>query len=185
MAHPARPLCLEVLEDRTNLSAFGVPWADGAHLTLSFVPDGTLVQGTPSSLFQTLSPLGTAPTWEREILRAFQSWAANADINIGKVGDGGQPLGTPGAVQGDVRFGDIRIAARPLSDGMLASASPFSWTGTTWAGDVILNSKYPFSIGNQSGKYDLYSVVLHEAGHVFGLDHSDTHTDTMYEAYHF
>src|SRR3954451_9242071 len=101
MAHRARPLCLEVLEDRTNPSAFNVPWADGAHLTLSFVPDGTTVQGAPSTLFQSLTSVGPAPAWEREILRAFQSWAANAELNIGYVTDNGAPLGSTGAVQGD------------------------------------------------------------------------------------
>src|SRR5690242_18183217 len=98
MAQRTRRLSFEVLEDRANPSAFNLPWADGAHLTLSCVPDGTAAQGSPSTLFQTLAPLGTAATWEREILRAFQTWAANANLNIGYVSDSGAPLGSPGAV---------------------------------------------------------------------------------------
>lgn len=177
-------LLLEILEDRLALTTgFLVPWADGSRLTLSFAPDGTQVQGQPSSLFDRLQTLGTTSQWQKEIARAFQTWAYQANLNIGVVPDQGQPLGTNGAVQGDSRFGDIRVAAKPLSDGLLASASPFSWTGTTWSGDIILNSNYQFSIGQQAGKYDLYSVVLHEAGHVFGLDHDADPTSVMFEQY--
>ncbi|MFL5339279.1 MAG: matrixin family metalloprotease [Gemmataceae bacterium] len=184
MTRRTRPLCLEILEDRTVLSSpFNVPWPDASHLTLSFVQDGTNTQGTPSSLFHTLAPLGTASTWEHEILRAFQSWAVNANINIGVTTDGGQAQGTLGAVQGDSRFGDIRISAAPLGSGELASASPFSWTGTTWSGDVVLNSNYAYTIGNQPNAYDLYSVFVHEAGHTFGLSHSPSTADVMYEQY--
>ncbi|MFT3882444.1 MAG: matrixin family metalloprotease [Gemmatales bacterium] len=184
MSPQSRKLFLEVLEDRIALTTgFYVPWADGSRLTLSFAPDGTQVQGQSSTLFDRLQPLGTSSQWQKEITRAFQTWAYQANLNIGVVSDQGQALGTNGAVQGDTRFGDIRIAAKPLSDGLLASASPFSWTGTTWAGDLILNSNYQFSIGQQAGKYDLYSVVLHEAGHVFGLDHDSDPTSVMFEQY--
>ena len=62
--------------------------------------------------------------------------------------DGGQALGTVGAVQGDTRFGDVRIAAAPQSSGLVANAAPFSWSGTTLSGDVVFNANYPFRTGN-------------------------------------
>ncbi len=185
MQTPSCKLCIECLEDRNVLSGFHVPWADGSHLTLSFAPDGTNVQGQASALFQELQSIGSTNDWQQEITRAFQTWAAHANLNIGIVADQGQPLGTNGAVQGDTRFGDIRIAAKPMSNGLLATASPFSWTGTTWSGDIILNTNYPFSIGQASGKFDLFSVFLHEAGHVFGLDHTTDHDATMFETYSY
>src|SRR6516164_10655923 len=89
-----RHLRIEQLEDRTVLSAFGVPWPDPEHLTLSFVPDGTQVGTAQSNLFQLLNAKYPTAVWENEILRAFQTWAVNANINIGMVPDSGLPIGT-------------------------------------------------------------------------------------------
>ena len=169
-------LVLEQLEDRLAPAIFGTPWPDPGHLSLSFAPDGTLGGISASNLFQTLNAVAPTSSWELQILRAFQTWAANANINIAVVPDGGQSLGLAGAVQGDSRFGDIRIAATPgaLHNVEVADAEPFYWTGSTWSGDVVLNSAQPFGIGNQHNLYDIFSVVLHEAGHVFGLDDDST-----------
>ena len=91
-------------------------------------------------------------------------------------------FGTPGLVQGDDRFGDIRIAAYPMADDVVAIATPFEMDGGTWAGDVKLNSNYTFGVGG-TGNYDLYTVLLHEAGHVFGLPDNTNPASAMYEDY--
>ena len=49
---------IECLEDRTTPATFGVPWGDARNLTLSFVPDGTVIAGHSSTLFQTLDATG-------------------------------------------------------------------------------------------------------------------------------
>src|ERR1700674_3033016 len=113
MAKSRKPT-VEQLEDRLTPATWGIAWPNPGHLTVSFVPDGTQVSGYHSNLFQTLGAAAPTSAWEDEILRALQTWAVNANINIGVVADGGQPLGASGAIQGDPRFGDIRIAMAPM-----------------------------------------------------------------------
>ena len=98
-------LGVETLEARDVPAVFGTPWPDGQHLTLSFAPDGTAVGDTGSNLAAMLSALG--PNARRDALRAFQTWAVQANVNIGLVGDNGAVFGAGGEVQGDARFGDI------------------------------------------------------------------------------
>jgi Matrixin len=182
-----RPLTLEHLEDRTVPAIWGVPWPNPGHLTLSFVPDGTTAGLGSSNLFQTLNAIAPTSTWEHVILRAFQTWAVNANINISVVPDGGEALGTPGAIQGDSRFGDIRIAAdptTPTNSSDVADSQPFSWTGTTWSGDVVLSTRYQFGVGGAGGPYDLFATMIHEAGHVFGFDENPADPQSvMYPTY--
>lgn len=165
---PRRRPLLEPLEGRQLPATFGVAWPDPGHLTLSFVKDGTPVGSAPSALATTLDARMPTALWQRTILSAFQAWADLANINIGLVPDGGQPAGQPGPLQGNPNFGDIRVSARPLSADELAIATPFDLAGD-WSGNVVLNSDAPFSVG---GANDLFSAVLHEAGHAFGLEHN-------------
>src|SRR5436190_23141310 len=110
-----KPLSVEMLEDRTTPATFGVAWPDPQHLTLSFAPDQTSLAGVPSLLFTTLDAVAPTAAWQAEILRAFQTWAVNANINIGVVSDNGEPFGAVGPIQGAAGVGDIRIGSYPLA----------------------------------------------------------------------
>lgn len=168
----------EVLEARRVPAQFGVPWHDGDHLSISFVPDGTHVAGRPSDLFRTLDAREPRAAWQGEILRAFQSWAVQAHLNVALVPDGGEPLGTPGPDQHDPRFGDVRIAAVPLSPGALSISIPHDpFLSGTWSGDALLNDTVAFDDGGPG----LFQAMLHEAGHVLGIDHSDDPASVMAE----
>jgi hypothetical protein len=154
-----------------------MPWSDPRHLTISFAPDGTDVGGTTSNLFAALGAVN--PNWQREVLRAFQSWAALANIDVALVPDNGQPFGTGGSRQGDPRFGDIRVGGAVSTGETLGAAVPPDATfAGTWAGDVLLNTSLSFS--GPSAR-DLYSIALHEAGHALGLVHSPSAASVMNE----
>ena len=101
----------------------------------------------------------------------------NADVNFALTSDGGQPLGVPGPDQGDPRFGDIRIAAVPMASDVLSISVPHDpFLSGTWSGDILLNSAAP-SIGQAD---TLFPVLLHEVGHVLGLDDSPDPASVMF-----
>ena len=176
---------MDHLEDRRVLSAsaLGNAWPDPTHLSLSFAPDGTGDAGQSSALFQTMNTAGTTSAWQGAIVRAYQTWAAGANLSIGVKADGGQPLGTAGATEGDSRFGDIRIGAISQAPGVLAVTQPFSYTGGTWAGDVNFSSADIISLDGRSGTEDLYTLALHEAGHSLGLGDSADTASAMHDSY--
>jgi hypothetical protein len=174
---------IEILEDRLTPSTLGGPWLDPEHLSLSFVPDGTMASSAPSNLLQTFNAEMPGQNWKDAIVQAFQTWGVNSNINLHVVNDGGQPLGSPGPVQGDPRFGDIRIAGQNLGPTVAAIGTGFSANGNRWSGTVIFNTSDLFGIGNPNA-YDLFTVALHEAGHVFGLpDQTTDPTSVMYQTY--
>src|SRR5262245_46061139 len=105
-SHRSR-LTVVPLECRDVPASFGVPWSDPTHLTLSFAPDGTSAAGVTSDLVAALDTQMPRAEWQGAILRAAQTWAEVAHLNIGVVTDSGDEFGTPGATQGDPRFGDI------------------------------------------------------------------------------
>jgi hypothetical protein len=184
----SRPF-VEPLEDRITPATFGVPWLSAARMTVSFAPDGTQAGGGQSQLFKYFgTDQNHASTWELPILEALQTWADQANIDLGLVQDGGQPFGTSGLIQGDPRFGDIRIAMAPLGMDLVAQTAPFGYVAGTNSGDMILNSNYNIGVNptgaTPAGRYDLFTVALHEAGHVFGFaDETTDPNSVMYADY--
>ena len=179
---PSPALRLEALEDHAVPAVFGEPWLNGRHLTLSFAPTGTPVSGAGSDLSGIFGAFSSPDAAKVELLRAFQTWAVHANLNLGLVGDNGAAFGTAEAVQNDPRFGDIRVGARALAGDVVAVTTPFSLL-TANSGDFILNADKAFGTGNVTGAYDLFTVALQESGHAFGVGNSSDTTSAMYEVY--
>ncbi len=174
-------LQVQQLEDRATPAIFGQPWLDGHHLTLSFAPDGALISGVANDLSGLLNPLGSNDA-KLELLRAFQTWTQFANLNIGLTADSNWAFGTAGAVQGDPRFGDIRIGSRSMAGDVVAITAPFSLL-TPNSGDMIFNSAKSFAFGNADSHYDLFTIALQESGHAFGLGNSIDTASAMFEQY--
>src|SRR5439155_243673 len=101
---------LEPLESRiVPYSVSGDSWPFPQLVTISFVPDGTLLNATnTSNLFATFNGrFGNAATWENVILKAAQSWAQQTNINFALVSDNGTVSGGGSYQQGDPGMGDI------------------------------------------------------------------------------
>lgn len=107
-------------------------------------------------------------TAEREAVRsAMQAWNGVKDP------DGRSPVSmylSSGTASSSIERGYLDDDALGVTQPILAAGSSTNLYGVK----IILNSNKSFSVGAQSGKYDIQSVVQHELGHALGVAHCHT-----------
>lgn len=172
---------LEQLEDRTVPYSVSTPWADNA-ITWSIMPDGTMFDNMPSTMYADFDAKFGAGVWQAEIERAFETWEQVANIDFTQVADDGTSQSATGKVQGDSRFGDIRIGSIPFDTYTGYAYKPGDFPGIK-SGDIKLDSEqtnWNIHIGQ---RVDLCAIMIHEIGHAIGIRHSANVDALMYSGF--
>lgn len=164
------------LDGAEKTNPVGLPWLDLASLSYSFALDGVSVGDFHSNLHTLLGKLGPVQTWKSAFSDAMSAWMAPLQFAAHEVQDSNAPFGSSDSAPKEVRYGDVRIAAVPLSSNVLAQAVPLThMTQGEWAGNILLNANAQWNDLHQ-----VFSVTLHEFGHVLGLGHSPDPNSPMY-----
>jgi hypothetical protein len=117
-------------------------------------------------------PNVTAPQLQDAVARAFATWDAVPDVQLGAEFAGFTST-SPLQNRSETVLG---FADRPDLDRVLGSTS-FTVdmvSGEIVEADIFFNSTFAWSTApaGESGRYDVESIALHEIGHLHGLGHS-------------
>jgi hypothetical protein len=180
-------------------------WPNSAVIYWSFMTPGVALGPSAPSAWSGTNTLGTngatdirkkidtlygAGAFDAAVQRAFNTWAAAANIQFVKVADQGGNFGA-------VTYPDIRIGEFSFGAGDTAGAAGFGPPGDdvdypdALAGDIGINQLNNFNIDPGSegaalqtgpgGLYlnDIQGLLTHEIGHTLGLGHSEYATAIM------
>ncbi len=179
-------------DDPTRGTGARVTWsviADGARVDTGHYHDGTLT-GTSSigALRSSIDQTYGGGSFDAAVQRAFNTWAAAANVKFAQVADNGAPFAGTTAI-------DIRIGAYAFSAGFEGGVG-YGPPGNDinfpdpLAGDIAFAANNNFQIApgaegsplpTPGGSYsnDVEGLMLHEIGHALGLGHSNVPNAVM------
>jgi len=110
--------------------------------------------------------------WRSLIVEAARTWGTvGADLSV-------QYWSCP--IEGDVKYDQKNVVCYgPDDESALGKAYCWYDNGRMFEADIRVNSLHPLSNGGSESTYDVLSVLTHEFGHFFGLDHVNDRTHTM------
>jgi hypothetical protein len=140
---------------------------DPITITWSFVPDGTMADGAPSTMFADFTAeWGGGTGWMEKIRNAFQRWDDVLGVVYIEVSDDGATLpNSPGLLGAR---GDVRLSGRSI-DGS-GNVLAYNWYPN--GGDMVIDTDdcYYYHIPTNNFA-TLKATVAHEHGHGLGLGH--------------
>jgi hypothetical protein len=158
----------------------GLLWPDQA-ITVSIVPDGTVMIGGNKSTLQADWTALFGEEWKNQFQRVLRAWQGSAGkLAFTMVNDNGAPYGSPRGpyptFQHSQFFGDIRLGGYKSTSYYLGlTYPPYLWSSI--GGSMNINTERVNHIGSN---YDLFSLMLHEFGHALGLGESYNQPAVMY-----
>jgi hypothetical protein len=110
-------------------------------ITYSFVPDGTSLDKSASTMFKTFNTIfGSASAWQSIFSSMLAKWASvsSGKLNFVLHSDNGAAANAAGSAQNDSKFGDIRIGAHRFDGASKVLAHTYfpPPNGGTIAGDA-------------------------------------------------
>jgi regulation of enolase protein 1 (concanavalin A-like superfamily) len=130
------------------------------------------------SFFSTASTDLPASQQASELSRAMTEWSRYADVQWVQASSATAPA-TVNMLWGPTDHGD----GYPFAANVLAHTFyPAPPAAEPLAGDVHFNDEDLWGVA-AAGRYDVFSVALHELGHALGLTHSSDPSSVMYPSY--
>ena len=128
------------------------------------------------------------PTFFQNIAEGFNTWQYTYNVcgfspvnGVTAATAGGTQTAAATANGGSGNNDGVEVVdAGSLTAGTCAGAVGCAYRYPDLKHDIRINSAYPYCVGWCPGFYDIWSLIAHEAGHVYGFNHTSSAGMVMY-----